>query len=422
MANKLTAIITADASRFNRVMKGLGSTASSAASMARVAIATIGAATVALGFAAVKTAAKYEMLEKRLQGIFGKDQGSKIFQQVIKAAQQSSLETDKLAESYIRFSALMGEEPDSIKVIESIGFAAKVLGKDIKLVTESFAKMFNRLKRGELVDKRLRDRLMGAFGLEGNQFFEDIKNGLVTSDQAMAKLKERGEELRKVFETGIGASVSKLAGSWDKFLIALGQGQNLKSTEKIVDNIRKILDDLAKSDAVKELADEFNKFLENLKPEDIKELFSDALGLMTLMAKTMTIMVDHWKTILTIVIAYKGIMLAIAALGAVNTFAAKGAVQSAATSIGSTGIPRGIAKATGVLALGAATAYVGFKLGNIIGKEIAEWMYPDDAKIFAGASTKAEIAEFREKSNREKKFYEEATPAQAKLNKNLPDN
>ena len=73
----LKATVTADTTDFNKKMGQLGVTANSAAKSVAAALTAATAATAALGVQAIKTGAEYQMLEKRLQGVFGKEHRSK---------------------------------------------------------------------------------------------------------------------------------------------------------------------------------------------------------------------------------------------------------------------------------------------------------------------------------------------------------
>jgi len=421
MSNELRARVTADTSDYNRKMKSVGVTAVSTAKIATAAISSMVAATAAFGVASIKTAIKYEQLQKRMQATFGKDRGLAIYKEAIQLAKTSSLETDKLADSYITLSNTVGKDP-GMPLVESIGFFAKTAGANVNDLTRAIGRMLNKIEKGELLDKDLRDRIQESLGVGGKSFMNDVvegANGMNDIVKVQERLIAMGKEQKAFYDTGIGASISRLSGTWDEFLLNVsGSEEVMKSIEDVITRIGKVLEEFVNDGGLEYVAKSLKELFDSITADDIKLI----LELMVAMLKVVTAIAKNWKKLL-----FGGLVLFdLWALGKLFTLIRQiqmgkriflGGLLGGAGGAG--GLARGgasmLGRGAGMLGRGAGmlgkaawgargfigtagifagVGIAGFKFGEMAGKKIAEKLYNMPDNVNWGKADKKMLDEF----------------------------
>lgn len=380
----LKAKVTADIADFTNKMNGVKFSAKSASDYVKGAFVTIAGATLGLGVAALRTALIYEDLGKRMQTIFGQEEGQKFFDEISKFAAKSAADTESLVRSATIVAGIMGtkEKPE---FYEGIVFAAKQMNKTVLEGSTLIGKFFKKLQTGGKVDAEILLQLGQVFGPE---FIDRVRNGTVTYEEAMDKFKSRAVEMAKIWGVGLGGEINKLGGAWQDFLKRIGEGKNLEAVQRIFKRLSDILTEVADSGVLEELSDGFGDMVAAIDMDDVKTFLSAALEIMKAMTWLLAKMIKHWKIIVPLVVAYKLAMIA------ASVAQAKTALLGGGGGIG--GKAGGLAKAAGPVAAVAATAYIGYKTGQMLGEKLGDAMFgPKEGETYRAAPTKAERERFR---------------------------
>lgn len=270
MANRLEAVVTADIKQFTRSMSMVGASSTAAAGVAIAAFAAMIGVVVKMSNSTLDAAESFETLRVRLQLLEGDmNRGSKEFDMIRKRAKESSFETDKLIDSYIRLKALAGEDFAS-KHLENIGYAAKVAGQDMATMSSRVGELKLRIESGltpGLLKRSLRS-FATAFGREGVKAMIDMVDAGASADEIIVKLEKNlqrfGNTARQAIEGSAGGKKAKLGGIIKDMFATGGEGEALDNYKLSIDAITDSLLKLEKTESFKKLSDSMSELWANI--------------------------------------------------------------------------------------------------------------------------------------------------------------
>lgn len=342
---ELKARVTADIAGFTRAMNRTKFSARSATDFVKTAFIGLSAATLGLGFSAIKTALKYEEMGKRMRVIFGEEKGKKFFEDLSKFAAKSAADTQELIQAASIVAGIMGTR-QTPEFYEAVVFASKQMNKTVLEGSMLLGKFFKILETG---GKMRKDLLLQLGQVFGSAFIDRVRAGEITYLDAMRKFESQWKVLAKWGE-GLGGEINKLGGAWSEFLRRIGEGKNLEAIQEVVAHLSRILEELADSGVLEELGEGFANIAKEIKMEDIKSMMEGVLSVMDTMTKVLKHLVKNWKLMVGVAVAYK---LAIHACTAAQLllnaaqFASVGLAGSAGGAAAGGGAGAGVAAGVG---------------------------------------------------------------------------